>query len=264
MTDMVNFSGRDLETPMFGFRFFNQEMDEVIGRIHALSSKAYSFVITPNIDFIVRAHETPAIADLYRQARLHLCDSRVLQLIVRFFGYRLILIPGSDLVCRIFDTVDRNFRIAIVGPDGEDFGRLRVQYPDQDMALIESPRSFAANSPEWQCCLEDAAQADWDILLICFGSPKQEQFAADLAGLRARPGVALCVGASVDFMTGRQKRAPRAVRYIGLEWLFRLAMNPRRMYRRYIFGIPKFLKIVVNTSVSSRSERLERGGGREI
>jgi exopolysaccharide biosynthesis WecB/TagA/CpsF family protein len=92
----------------------------------------------------------------------------------------------------------------------------------------------------------------WDILLLCVGCPAQELIARLIAQLGRPTGIALCVGASIDFLTGRQTRAPRWLQKLSLEWAYRLALEPRRLWRRYLVDSPKILRIFFATRSARR------------
>ncbi len=93
----------------------------------------------------------------------------------------------------------------------------------------------------------------WDIALLCVGCPAQEQIARQLAELGCKSGIALCVGASIDFLTGARARAPLWLQRLSLEWAYRLVREPRRLWRRYLVELPKILRILLQ-------ERLGRAG----
>jgi exopolysaccharide biosynthesis WecB/TagA/CpsF family protein len=83
----------------------------------------------------------------------------------------------------------------------------------------------------------------WDIALLCVGCPAQELIAQALGELGSKSGVALCVGASIDFLTGVRARAPLWLQKLGLEWAYRLMREPARMWRRYLVESPRILRI---------------------
>ena len=68
---------------------------------------------------------------------------------------------------------------------------------------------------------------------------EQELIAAETKAIPGATGTAFCIGAALEFLTGRQKRAPRVAQRLGLEWAHRLASNPQRMWRRYLFDNPR-------------------------
>ena len=104
----------------------------------------------------------------------------------------------------------------------------------------------------WVAAVDEAARAEWDVLLTCVSFPKQELFAHALRAAGRRTGVALCVGASVDFLTGRQQRAPRLYQALSLEWLHRLMTQPKRMFRRYVVEGPAIFGWFMRTEVLGR------------
>jgi exopolysaccharide biosynthesis WecB/TagA/CpsF family protein len=234
---------------VLGFRFLNGATDQLLERVLQQARLPCAYVITPNVDFVVRANEDTAARALYDGAVIQICDSRVLRLVLRPLGFNLSCLPGSDMVRLLLDRAGVGMRFMVVGPTEARMAQLRARYPQNRLVLLPTPHSFARGDEMWRQCTEAAAQADWNVALICLGSPKQEAFAADLAARRAAPGVALCVGASIDFLTGAQIRAPRWMQRLALEWLFRLVSNPRRLWRRYLVENPKFLLLVTRAWV---------------
>ena len=87
------------------------------------------------------------------------------------------------------------------------------------------------------------ANRSWDILLLCVGCPAQELIAQELAAFGCKSGIALCVGASIDFLTGKCVRAPLWLQRLGLEWAYRLGREPLRLWRRYLVESPKIFRI---------------------
>ncbi len=83
------------------------------------------------------------------------------------------------------------------------------------------------------------------VVVVAMGMPKQERVARAIRERLAAPALVICGGAIIDFQAGRFKRAPALVRKFNLEWLFRLFSEPRRLFSRYILGIPKFIYYLV-------------------
>ncbi len=225
-----------------GFRFLDADMEGVRDALQdAISKGAYGYVVTPNVDHAVQYHSGEMdLIRTYADAMFQICDSRILTLLARLSGKRLTPCPGSDLTESLLERpLAGANRIAVIGPDRPAFADLTRRYPDLPLVHIECDRRLRVGSRSWHDTIERARQADWDILLICLSFPKQEFFARDLGRAGRKTGLALCIGASVDFLTGRQKRAPRAMQKSGLEWLHRLASDPRRMYERYLVRGPE-------------------------
>lgn len=212
-----------------------------------LSAGSYGYVVTPNVDHVVSYHRdgNPELVAAYDGARFQICDSRVLAMLARLSNRRLTPCPGSDLTESLLrEPLANGRRIAVIGPGLADFEVLRQGFPNASLSHIESAARLVVGSAEWDETVSRARDAEWDVLLICLSFPKQEFFALELARKGRRSGLALCVGASVDFLTGRQTRAPSIMRRTGLEWLHRLASDPKRMVDRYLVRGPAIFSIV--------------------
>ena len=211
-----------------GLRFLDADLAGIRQTLtDAVDGWGYRYVVTPNVDHVVSYHHggDRALVRAYDAAALQICDSRILSLLGRAAGLTLHPCPGSDLTESLLSAPLRpGIRIGVVGPERAAFEILGERYPDVALTFIESGMRLTVGSPEWQETVERASSAEWDILLVCLSFPKQEFFARDLAPKRDH-GVALCVGASVDFLTGRQTRAPKSFQRLGLEWLYRLSRS---------------------------------------
>lgn len=234
-------------TEFLGVEFANLGYEEVVAELERLSqSDSFSFVVTPNVDHIVMLHEHKnedirrRFVEAYRAAAFHLCDSRILQLLAKLRSTELKVVTGSDLTAILFEKGHLNGKkVAIIGGDEAMLPELRARFPDIDlvqhippMAVLMTP----AASNEIEAFL---ASASSDYALFAFGAPQSEIVARQclIAG-RAR-GVGLCVGASIEFVLGRKARAPILVRNLRLEWAFRMMMEPRRLWKRYLITGPR-------------------------
>jgi N-acetylglucosaminyldiphosphoundecaprenol N-acetyl-beta-D-mannosaminyltransferase len=102
---------------------------------------------------------------------------------------------------------------------------------------------------------ERARDAKPDVILVGLGPPKQE-FWIHRYRATVGPAVALGIGAGLDFIAGRFKKAPRWMASAGFEWAYRLVQEPRRLYRRYLMESPKFVSIVFSTFMRPASQRI--------
>jgi N-acetylglucosaminyldiphosphoundecaprenol N-acetyl-beta-D-mannosaminyltransferase len=99
-------------------------------------------------------------------------------------------------------------------------------------------------------------------IFLAVGSPRQERLAKCLQERGVATGVGLCIGASLLFLTGSEKRAPKPLRQAGLEWVWRLGINPRRMWRRYLVDDIVVLRLVWREAVARCREAALRKLGR--
>ena len=218
--------------------------DRLLQRIAAVGPDSpFEYLVTPNVDHMVRLHkrrdELPELAKAYDEAGLCICDSKVLARLARWRGVSLPVVPGSDLTALLFDKVIRNGdRIAIVGGDREMLGKLQAAYPGVDFVQHCPPMGLMSNPAARTAAAQFVADQKARFTLLSVGSPQQELIANEAAAIGGARGLAFCVGASLDFITGRERRAPETLRRLGLEWAHRLLSNPRRMWRRYLVEGP--------------------------
>lgn len=219
-------------------------VEALMSRIAAIRADSpYAYLVTPNVDHLVRLHKhglrIPGLPDIYRNAGFCVCDSKVLARLAKWRNVDLPVIPGSDLTERMFEQViGEGDRIAIVGGDAAMVDGLRSKYPKVAFVQHCPPMGLAKNAAARRQAAEFIARERPRFTFICVGAPQQELIAAEASKVPGSRGLALCVGASLDFLTDRQKRAPPIVRRFGLEWAHRLLSNPRRLWRRYLVEGP--------------------------
>ncbi|MFY0636495.1 WecB/TagA/CpsF family glycosyltransferase [Maricaulis maris] len=218
-------------------------MDVALRRIaERAPTEPFAFVVTPNVDHLVRLETDTVLATLYAQAWLTVCDSRVLELIGRISGERIDVTPGSDLTERLFDTViDPDAPLTIIGGNQEVIDAVSKRYGLTDVRWHEPPMGLRNNREAVEACAQFVADNPSRFAFFCVGSPQQEMIAEACLDRGDCTGVGLCVGASLDFLAGAAERAPVWMREARLEWLHRLAQEPARMWRRYLVDGPKVL-----------------------
>jgi exopolysaccharide biosynthesis WecB/TagA/CpsF family protein len=205
----------------------------------------FRYIVTPNVDHLVRLNKEPDLyTSLYNGSWLSVCDSRILELLARFTGIPLNAVPGSDLTAQIFENILKpDEPVNVIGGDDdviakviERYGLTKVNHHQPPMGLCNKPEAVAA-------CAEFIAKNPARYTFICVGSPQQEMVAKAASDRGDCAGLGLCVGASLDFLAGKQKRAPRWMQYLRLEWFYRLSSEPRRLWRRYLVDGPKIFWI---------------------
>ncbi|HEY0600441.1 WecB/TagA/CpsF family glycosyltransferase [Brevundimonas sp.] len=234
--------------------FADGDRPALLRRVAALArGEGYAFVVTPNVDHVIKLMDGRVEADVYGAADLKVCDSRILGHLARLRGKALAVYPGSDLTADLLASpVAKDLTIGVFGPDRGAFDDLTARYPDRRFTFIDAPMGLTPGTGVWDSAVDEAVRAEWDVLLACVSFPKQELFAHALRAAGRKTGVALCVGASVDFLTGRQQRAPRVYQALSLEWLHRLMTQPRRMFRRYVVEGPAIFGLFLRHEVLGR------------
>ncbi len=237
---------------------FEEALDAIEGLVR---EKAGGSVFTPNVDHIVLADENPEFKDAYKGARLSLVDGMPIVWVAPLLGAPLPeKISGSDLVMPLMArAAARRWRVYLMGAGPgiaqKAADKIREQL-DVQFVAIESPKVDLSQPPD-EALLARIRAAKPDVVFVALGSPKQEIWCHRVSE-RLAPAVLVGVGASFDFLAGAVKRAPPWVSRLGFEWLFRLALEPRRLWRRYLVQDPKFVRSVLRTLRLPKGERVVR------
>jgi N-acetylglucosaminyldiphosphoundecaprenol N-acetyl-beta-D-mannosaminyltransferase len=224
-----------------GLHFDTGSIEEAACDILAETHGCFRYIATPNVHHMVRMLEEPVtLRPLYEGAWRVFCDSRVLSRLARVSGLKLPVITGSDLTADLIARAAKNgLTIAVIGPTDAACARLQDKYPGVRI-VSHSPRmGFIRSELEVRKCVDFVVNARAPLVFIAVGRPQQEILASRIADHPQARGVGLCVGASIDFLTGAQRRAPVWIQKVGLEWSYRLLSDPQRFARRYLFESPK-------------------------
>jgi exopolysaccharide biosynthesis WecB/TagA/CpsF family protein len=239
-----------------GLPFSLLRQPEVIQLIAEQGGAPYRYIVTPNAHHVVTIHNEPArLLPIYQEAWLSLCDSRIVRALARFDRLPLPLVTGSDLVAALLRALDASDsahtprRILVVGPQRDPEDVLQRACPNLDIAMLPAPAALGQNVARQRAVARACLNRSWDIALLCVGSPAQELIAHELAELGCKSGIALCVGASIDFLTGKSVRAPLWLQKLGLEWAYRLSREPARLWRRYLIESPRIFRIFMQERV---------------
>jgi len=236
---------------------FAEALDEIEALVAAGRGGS---VFTPNVDHVVNVDASPSFRDAYAAASLSLADGQPLVWTSRLLGAPLPeKISGSDLVLPLMErAAARRWRVYLLGGGAGVAekaakvltARLGVTIVGCDAPMVSLEPDPAADG----AMIERIQAAKPELLLVALGAPKQELW-LHRVGPRIRPTVGIGVGAALDFVAGA-RRAPRWMSRAGLEWLFRLFQEPRRMSRRYLLNDPKFLLILYRTLRIPRELRI--------
>ncbi len=241
MTGMVSEQQSDHpKVNYLGMRFDALDLEQAIEAI--LDARGpFRYVVTPNVQHMVNWIENPdQFGPLYEDAWLSLCDGQFIPLLARFSSLRLSPASGSDLTERLIPLAAREgFPITVIGPPAEDIELLCQRYPGLVVNSHCPPFGFIKRDAEVQACLDFVAAHPARLVFLGVGTPRQEILARLLLQDGRAEGVGLCIGASIDYLVGRQARAPVWMQKAYLEWLHRLSSDPKRLAGRYLVQGPR-------------------------
>jgi len=210
------------------------------------------YIVTPNVDHVVLLRHHIGLKAAYKHADLILADGTPVVWAARFLKRPLPeKVPGSDLVPALFGAgpafEPRRVFLLGAGPGVAERAAARIteRWPAVKIAGCYSPpMGFEKDAAENEKILRLIAAAVPDILVVGLGAPKQELWVHQHRA-QIKASVALCVGATIDFLAGEKPRAPLWMRRSGLEWLHRVWSEPRRLALRYAKGAWVFPQLVI-------------------
>jgi N-acetylglucosaminyldiphosphoundecaprenol N-acetyl-beta-D-mannosaminyltransferase len=207
----------------------------------------FVYLVTPNADHLVRLRRRPELRTLYQQAALCCLDSTVVSRLA--MGLRLHppqVATGADISKELLTNFLRpGDRLTVIGLARSALPALLARLPGIQIAHHAPPPGFAQDAAAFAAALDFTLSHPARFTFIAIGSPAQERLAAAIAASGRGHGYGLCIGAALDFFAGVQPRAPHWMRRFGLEWLFRLWREPRRLARRYLLDDPAILPLLL-------------------
>jgi N-acetylglucosaminyldiphosphoundecaprenol N-acetyl-beta-D-mannosaminyltransferase len=236
---------------LFGVQIDPLRMDEAVGQVLTWArgsdeprsppkGSQCRFVVTPNVDHVVMLQHHQGLRAAYQDAGLVLVDGAPVLWSARLLSREVPeRVAGSDLVPALFDAVpdDSPLRVYLLGaaPGVAERAAANIErtWPGVKIAGTYSPPlGFERDEAENAAILARIAEAKPDVLVVGLGAPKQELWVHQHRE-RLAAKVALCVGATIDFLAGEKSRAPRWMQRAGLEWFYRVASEPKRLAARY-------------------------------
>jgi N-acetylglucosaminyldiphosphoundecaprenol N-acetyl-beta-D-mannosaminyltransferase len=232
----------------------------LIGEWAASSPQAGSrgrYVCAANVHMTMESRDRPDFASVVNAADLVLADGQPMVWALRALGLpqerRVRVSP--DLLLELFERCERDrVRVGLYGGTPETLRHmthfLATRYPEMPVVCAISPpfREAMPQEDERDSALIEASGAQ--LLLVGIGCPKQERW---MAAHRERLScVMFGVGAAFDLLGGRTRNAPRWTRDVGLEWVYRLLLEPRRLWRRYLYNNPRFTVLFLAQLIAVR------------
>jgi N-acetylglucosaminyldiphosphoundecaprenol N-acetyl-beta-D-mannosaminyltransferase len=239
-------------------------MAEAVDAIDDLvRSRRGGSVFTPNVDHIVQCQGDLHLRAAYEAVSLSLADGMPVVWASRFLQCALPeKVSGSDLVGPLVSrAASRHWRVLLLGGAEGIASRAAAQMsadnPGLDVVTLSPRVDLHGSSEQRQALLDAVRRSNPDLILVALGAPKQELWIHESREALA-PAVLLGIGATLDFVAGAVARAPAWISRYGLEWLYRLAHEPRRLWRRYLVRDPKFLRVLFGDLRAASARRAER------
>jgi N-acetylglucosaminyldiphosphoundecaprenol N-acetyl-beta-D-mannosaminyltransferase len=217
------------------------------------------YVCVATVNNVIEAYDDPDYGAIMEAADLVTPDGMPLVWGLRLLGVATATrVYGPDLtpvVCQL--AADHGVPVGLYGGSQDVLealtARLEQRFPGLKLAYRASPPFRPPTAGEERRTLEDLERSGARILFVGLGTPKQERWMA--AHRREVNAVMLGVGAAFDFLAGRKRQAPRLLQRLGLEWLYRLVHEPRRLWRRYLYRNPRFVVLFTAQLLRERRRR---------
>lgn len=238
--------------PLLNTYVSNVTMTEAVRGVETLlASGKKSYVVAINVDVVTKIEKDPYLKEITDNADMVLVDGTPLVWISKWHKMPVKeKVSGSDLVPQLCATAaQKGYTLFILGgKDGiaaQAKEKLEQTYPGiRIVGTYAPPLGFEKDEALLAQTNEIISQAAPDLLIACLGCPKQEKFIYEnIEKYDAR--VSVCAGATVDFLAGNVKRAPKWMRNHGLEWLYRFFQEPKRLFKRYFVDDVKILGLMV-------------------
>lgn len=237
---------------MFGIAINKVSMAQAVEDTLSLALSGHRdchYVVTPNVDHVVQLQDNEAFRAAYGGAKAIYADGKPLILASALLGNRLPgVVPGSDLVPGVLAEASRARRTLTVYLLGAPPGvaeraavNIGAQWGPkvQVVGIYSPPMGFEHDAVECRRIIDRVNAVAPDLLVLGLGAPKQELW-VHRHQAELKVGVALCVGATIDFLAGNKRRAPQWMRTLAVEWVYRMLQEPRRMIRRYAHDMLMF------------------------
>jgi N-acetylglucosaminyldiphosphoundecaprenol N-acetyl-beta-D-mannosaminyltransferase len=210
-------------------RYLSAHLDSLRGR----------YITVANVHTTVMAYDDPVYRQVQNGAVMALPDGGPLSSLGRRRGYfPMARVTGPDLMAEVF-RMKPGYRHFFYGSTMDTLAKIRVNYPNLQIAGMHSPSFRPLTEAEDEAIVRQINESRPDFIWVGLGAPKQENWMAAHKGTVS--GVMIGVGAGFDYHAGTLRRAPAWMQEHNLEWLYRLAQNPKGLLKRYLYTNPKFI-----------------------
>ncbi|MEM6821350.1 MAG: WecB/TagA/CpsF family glycosyltransferase [Verrucomicrobiota bacterium] len=235
---------------LLGVPFHPVSLSQCVEFVSArIRDKRPSFIATANLDFATQTAKDVELQEILLQADLVLCDGMPLVWSSHWVGAPLPeRVAGSDLVWELFKQGDKDaWNLYLLGADDDTLNvvktRLEREYSSLRVVGTHAPPHGSIHDFDSDAIAASIRKTSPDLLLVAMGCPKQEKWIA-MHFQKTGAFVSIGIGASLDFVAGKFSRAPKWMQKTGLEWLYRMLQEPKRMVKRYGSDLIFFIKTV--------------------
>jgi N-acetylglucosaminyldiphosphoundecaprenol N-acetyl-beta-D-mannosaminyltransferase len=225
-----------------------------------IATRTPAYVCVSGVHGVMESQRDEALREIHNAAGLVTPDGMPLVWVSRLKGHPHVeRVYGPDLMLAMCErSLESGFRHFLYGGTPEIVEllarRLRQRFPRLEIAGTLSPPFRPMSAEEDALAVEQIREARPDIVWVGLSTPKQERWMAEHVG-RCGSAVLVGVGAAFDFHAGVKRQAPKWMQRSGLEWLFRLSTEPRRLARRYLVNNPAFVYRIVSELIAERRAR---------
>ncbi len=220
---------------ILGIKFSNLSLADTIKAINFdIENKKQVYAVTPNPEIVLASLKDEELANILNSAKYSLADGIGIKLAGLLRSQRISRLTGADLTLAVLNLARlEKYRVAIViwskglSSSLEIKLALENKYPGLEFLILENEREAKLGDEN----ILKINNFNPQILFVALGAPEQEKLISNHLGELENVNFAIGVGGSFDFISKRAKRAPKLFRYLGLEWLWRLITQPKRLPR---------------------------------
>ncbi|MEZ5427724.1 MAG: WecB/TagA/CpsF family glycosyltransferase [Pyrinomonadaceae bacterium] len=242
----TNRSSADPKVNVIGLRVNVGDLESTAGKVLALAAvQNGGYVCVSTVHMAMEARDDRRFSEIVNRADLVTADGMPILWMQKLRGRKEAdRVRGTDLMLRLFALAEaKNLSVGFYGGRAEVLEKiaelLKKDHPGLKISYLHSPPFRPLSADEDAAVTAEIEKSGTDILFVGLGCPKQERWMA--AHRNKLTTVMLGVGAAFDFYAGNISEAPRWLSSLGLEWLYRLSREPRRLWRRYLFLNPRFV-----------------------
>lgn len=234
-------------------KILNVEVDS-FDFMEALQCVKEGIIVTPNVDHLILTQKDKKFYSIYKEADFVFCDSKIIQLLSLFLKRPIKeQITGSDFFpafCKYHGHRENDINIFLLGgmtPKILEKAKQNINKYSNNIVVdgYSPPFGFEKDTEECKKIISLVNQSNANVLAVGVGAPKQEKFIHDFRHCFRSINLFFAIGATIDFESGVLLRAPKWMTNIGLEWFFRMVIDPQRLIKRYLIDdLPFFFLFV--------------------